>query len=146
MESHKVESLLEKYFEAETSVAEEQQLQEYFNSDGVAQHLMQYKGMFCYYSVARQEKPEQQVPLKPAKPRAEWLSWAASAAVLLGVGSFLYFNSQRPQDLGTFDDPAQAFAETQKALELLSGNVNKGFESVNYVGEYEATKQIVFAH
>ena len=119
-------------------------MQEYFSSEGVAQHLMQYKDMFCFYSVARQEKPERQMPLQPAKQRAEWLSWAASVAVLLGVGTFLYFNNQGPQDLGTYDDPALAFAETQKALDLLSGNVNKGFESIHYVGEYEAAKSIVF--
>ncbi len=145
MESHKIETLLEKYFEAETTIAEEKQLQEYFNSEGVAQHLMQYKDMFCFYSVARQEKPERQVPLKPAKRHAGWLSLAASVVVLLGVGTFLYFNEQGSQDLGTYNDPDVAFAETQKALELLSGNVNKGFESVHYVGEYEATKEIVFA-
>ncbi len=38
-----------------------------------------------------------------------------------------------------------AFRETQKALALLSGNVNKGLESVKYVDELETAKEKIFA-
>ncbi len=39
----KIEQLLEKYFEAETSIAEENELRVYFSSQDVAQHLQQYQ-------------------------------------------------------------------------------------------------------
>lgn len=49
-----------------------------------------------------------------------------------------------PQDLGTCKTPEQAYIETQKALELLSVNINSGMESVEYIKEYETTKNKIF--
>ncbi len=37
MELNKIEEILEKYFQGETSIAEENQLKEYFSSSNVAQ-------------------------------------------------------------------------------------------------------------
>ena len=48
------------------------------------------------------------------------------------------------QDLGTFDDPEVAFAETQKALEMVSENVNEGVKSIEYVHEYNHTTKTIF--
>ena len=39
MELSKIEFLVEKYLEAETSIAEEKELQLYFSAPNVAQHL-----------------------------------------------------------------------------------------------------------
>lgn len=146
MELHKIETLLEKYFEGETSIAEENQLQEYFSSPDVAQHLVQYRPMFGYFSKAREQQFEQTLPLQPRKRKVvAWLSVAASVVVLLGVGTFAYNNMQSaPEDLGTYDDPEVAFRETQKALDMLAGHVNTGVESVAYINEYEESKNLVF--
>ena len=142
MELHKIELLLEKYFQGETSIAEEKELRLYFTSPGVAQHLEQYKPMFDYFTNARSETFDQQIPLKSNKRYAGWLSIAASAVVLLGVA--FAWNQNQAEDLGTYDNPEVAFRETQKALSLLSGNVNKGVESVKYVAEYENSKNLIF--
>lgn len=147
MELHKIETLLEKYFEGETSIAEEKELQNYFSSPDVAQHLEQYKPMFGYYSVAREQQFEQNVPLQSKKrKRLAWLSVAASVVVLIGAGTFAYLNYGHPQnhDLGTYDSPEEAFRETQKALAMLSGHVNTGVEGVRYLEEYESAKERVF--
>ncbi|SCY66260.1 hypothetical protein [Flavobacterium caeni] len=144
MESDKIEQLLEKYFEGETTTAQEKQLQDYFSGD-VPAHLEQYKPMFGYFSLAREQQFEQTVPLQSGKrKRVAWLSVAASVVVLVGVGTFAYFNQTQPQDLGTYDSPEEAFRETQKALALLSSHVNTGVESVQYMQTFEATKDRVF--
>ncbi len=144
MELDKTEQLLEKYFEGQTSSAEEEQLEQFFSGD-VPAHLEQYKPMFGYFSFARQQQFEQSVPLQTKKrSRVAWLSVAASVAVLAGVGTFAYFNQTQPQDLGTYDSPEEAFRETQKALALLSDHVNTGVQSVQYIQTYEATKDRVF--
>jgi hypothetical protein len=143
MELHNIETLLEKYFQGETSIAEENQLKDYFASVDVAQHLQQYKPMFAYFTFAKDEKSNVQMPLQTKKrSNVAWLSVAASVVVLIGVG-LTWLNSQ-PQDLGTYDNPEIAFRETQKALALLSGNVNKGIESMQYVETYENAKDQVF--
>ncbi len=55
MELDRIERLLEKYFEAETTEAEEQVLRDYFTGDSVAEHLEQYSAMFSFFSSAKQE-------------------------------------------------------------------------------------------
>ena len=143
MELHKIESLLEKYFQGETSIAEENQLRDYFSSEDVAQHLQQYQPMFQYFGFASQEKSAKQIPLQSKRRNVAWLSVAASVVVMLGVG-FAWFSNNQQEDLGTYDNPEIAFRETQKALSLLSGNVNKGIESMEYVETYENAKRSVF--
>ncbi len=143
MELHKIEILIEKYFEAETSIAEEKLLRDYFASSDVAQHLERYRPMFSYFSEAREVVSEQ----KMAGPRRQfrWVSVAASVAVLLGVGTFAYINTtQSNAELGTYSDPEQAFRQTHQALELLSTQVNKGVESVQYIEEFDAAKERIF--
>ena len=147
MESHKIDTLLEKYFEGETTIAEEKELQSYFSGSDVAQHLEQYRPMFGYFTQAREQQFERAVPLHPRKRKAvAWLSVAASVAVLIGIGTFAYNNMQNQpkQDLGTYDDPEVAFRETQKALDMLAAHVNTGVESVGYINEYEQSKDLVF--
>lgn len=146
MESHKIDHLLEKYFEGETSIAEENELRTYFSSPNVAPPHEQYKPLFGYFSFAKEQQFERTVPLHSKKRKiVAWLSVAASIVVLVGVGTFAYFNgSAQSQDLGTYDSPEEAFRETQKALAMLSDHVNTGVESVQYIQTYEATKDRVF--
>ena len=154
----RIENLLEKYFEAETSIAEEKELKEYFASSDVAQHLEQYKPIFGYAVQAKKEqfsfapfgfqpRVPVRIPLDTIKRKpVVWLSVAASVAVLLGVGLFTlnHYNQPKSEDLGTYDDPEVAFRETQKALAMISESVNKGIGSMNYLNEYEQSKNRIF--
>lgn len=147
MEFNKIEILLEKYFEGETSIAEENELKDYFSSPNVAQHLEQYQSLFGYFSVAKDQKFAHEVPLHSKKRKVAWLSIAASVVVLLGIGTYAYFNAnvvRENQELGTYDDPKVAFEATQKALAMLSSHVNVGVESVQYIQVYEETKNKAF--
>ena len=147
MELDKIEIILEKYFDGETSIAEEKELKDYFTSSNVAQHLEQYQPLFGYFSQAKQEQYKAVVPLKTEKRIiASWISIAAAVVVLLGVGTFTYmnYNVKKSQDYGTYDDPEVAFRETQKALALISEHVNTGIESVGYINEYEQSKNKIF--
>jgi hypothetical protein len=143
----RIEKLLEKYFEAETSIAEEKELKDYFASSDVAQHLELYKPLFGYAVQAKQEQFTAMIPLKTKKRnRVVWLSVAASVAVLLGVGLFTFNNppASKSNDYGTTDDPEVAFRETQKALAMISEHVNKGIGSMGYLNEYEQSKNKIF--
>lgn len=152
MELGRIEILIEKYFQGVTSIAEENELRNYFSSPNVAQHLEHYKPMFGYFALAKEQEFKQEIPLKSKKPKVVWLSIAASVVVLLGIGTYVYYNYENAKvnrelanrDLGTYDDPEVAFKETQKALALLSNHVNVGIESVQYIQEYETAKDKVF--
>lgn len=143
----RIEQLLEKYFEAETSISEEKQLKEYFSSSDIAPHLEQYKSIFSYAVQEKQEQFRATISLTPKKRKnVVWISIAASVMVLLGVSvvTFNNHNQLKPDDLGTYDDPEVAFKETQKALAMISEHVNKGIGSMNYINEYEQSKNKIF--
>jgi hypothetical protein len=145
MELDKIETVLEKYFQGETSIAEEKELRVYFSSSDVAQHLEHYKPMFVYFGVEKEQKFEKKMPLLAKKRYVVWLSIAASIVVLFGVITFVFTGDKvMSKELGTYDDPEVALKETQKALAMLSGHVNVGIESVTYIKEYENTKNKVF--
>ena len=145
MESNRIEILLEKYFQGETSSAEELELKKYFSSADVEQHLEHYTSLFVYFSEAKEQKSSQELPLKTKKRNVMWLSIAASVLVLLGISIFTYFHSPtETEDLGTYENPEAAFEATQKALALLSENVNVGIESVEYINEYQYSKDLIF--
>jgi len=106
--------------------------------------------MFGYFSQVKEQKSTQEIPLQTKKRNVAWLSIAASAVLLLGIGTFFYVSQKTAtpvvaqSELGTYDNPEEALAATQKALALLSNNVNVGIESVQYVKEYEQSKNKIF--
>jgi CHASE3 domain sensor protein len=163
MEFSKIEELLEKYFEGETSITEEKELKNYFSSPNVAKHLEQYKPLFGYFEMAKEQtfarevsRIEEELQVSNGmleldntnkKRKIAWLSIAASVVVLLGVGTYTYFNInavKENHELGTYDDPEEALEATQKALAMLSDNVNVGIEGVQYLQVYEVTKNKAF--
>jgi hypothetical protein len=146
MELKLVEQLLEKYFQGETTIAEEKQLKAYFSSNDVAPHLAKYQSLFGYFETQKGTQFEQKLPLQPRKQNTvKWMGIAASFVVLFGWATF-YFSTPEPKqdDLGTYDNPEEAFAATQKALLMVSEQVNIGMESVVYLEEYEKTKKTIF--
>ncbi|MFM2212780.1 MAG: hypothetical protein RL427_43 [Bacteroidota bacterium] len=142
-----IEKLVTKYFEAETSIAEEKELKAYFSSSDVAPHLEQYKSLFGYAVHAKQEQYIASVPLKNKKGAGMYgLSIAATVIVLLGVSLFTFNQNKQPDaaDLGTYNDPEVALKETQKALAMISEHVNKGIGSMSYLAVYEQSKNRIF--
>jgi hypothetical protein len=66
--------------------------------------------------------------------------------IISAVGFFTVSScgSSQKEELGTFDDPEIALIETKKVLSALSENLNKGYESVHQIKEYEVTKNKIF--
>ncbi|WP_457616945.1 hypothetical protein [Lutibacter sp.] len=118
MELANIEKLLEKYLNAETTLAEENDLKNYFLSDNVAPHLLEYKSLFEYFSISKSERYTKTIHLKSQKKKWKWLSVAASLVLIVSVYSIKQANDRRIAE--------KAYADTQKAFNLLSTNLNKG--------------------
>ena len=136
MELDNIEKLLEKYFEATATVAEERVLRDYFSADGVAPHLQKYSGMFAYYSTARTERYTGQVPLKTRKNLSRWISVAAVGLLLFGIYLGKGYQEQKEAEF--------AYNQTKEALRLLAENLDRGTEKVAYLNEFETTKQKIY--
>jgi hypothetical protein len=146
MELKLVEQLLEQYFQGTTTIAEEKQLKTYFSSNDVAPHLAKYQALFGYFETQKEIHFDQKLPLQPRKQNTvKWMGIAASFVVLFGWATF-YFSTPEPKqdDLGTYDNPEEAYAATQKALLMVAEQVNVGMESVSHLNEYEKTKKSIF--
>jgi hypothetical protein len=140
MELGNIEKLLDKYFEAKTTVAEENLLREYFTGEKVAPHLEQYSPLFGYLSQAKEERFTKQVPLKPRMYHYRWISVAA--AVILAFG--IFFGPEQYQDYQEQKQAEIAYNETRKALSLLASNLERGTTKVAYLNEFEQTKQKIY--
>jgi len=144
MELKLVEILVNKYLEGTSSIAEEKQLKAYFSSNEIASHLVQYKPLFSYFENQKEERFTKALPLQAKKQSyVRWIGVAAAIVVLFGTISYFY-NENSKQDLGTYSSPEEAFVGTQKALEMLSEEVNHGVEGVSILKEYEKTKKTIF--
>lgn len=144
MESRVIESLLDKYFEAETSGAEEAQLKSYFTSGEVAPHLQQYIPVFCYFEQAGKENLTKEVTYAPKNIFEEsrrkvysWVAIAASIVILLGV---VVQQENQVSEYGTYEDPELAMQKTMEALEMMSVYMNSGTDELGYIEEFNSTK------
>ncbi len=140
MELHNIEELLEKYFEATATIAEEETLRAYFSQENVAAHLEQYKPMFVYFSIAKDEKYSKKLPLKPKRNYTKWVSVAAVVAIAFSF----YFGNLYQQHLEEQKEAQYAYNETKKALDLLAQNFSRGTQKVAYLNEFEQAKQKLY--
>lgn len=140
MELAKIESLLEAYFEGNTSLSEEAQLRAYFKQGPVAAHLQQYEPLFKGLEKARGEVSQREIvlPQKPSfKVKNIWYGIAASAVVALFVANYMFSEPSLSQDQ---KEALTALRESKKAMFLLSENFNKGAEQLALVNQFTETK------
>ncbi|MFN0729344.1 hypothetical protein [Polaribacter gochangensis] len=136
MELSKIEQLLEKYLNAETTLQEETTLKNYFSSGNVASHLQEYESMFGYFAISKAETSVKPIQLNTKKTNWKWLSVAASVALLFSV----YIGNSYVQE-----QKAKAqFAQVKEALKMISTNLNKGNEAVASLYVYEDAVNKIF--
>ena len=138
MASDRIEKLLEQYFEATTSTAEEKELRVYFNSDEVAPQLEQYRPLFQYLNAAKEERYMGAVTITRRRYNYRWISVAAVAVLAFGIYFGKSYQEQREAEY--------AYQETRKALALLAENLDKGNKKLAYINEFEKTKQKIYKH
>ncbi|MBN9384368.1 MAG: hypothetical protein J0H74_26685 [Chitinophagaceae bacterium] len=134
--------LLEKYWQAETTVEEEKELAEYFRGPGVPPEWESYRELFSFFEEKAQIKPSPELEgriMESIRPRHHMVWWAAAAAIVLMLGLEPLFR-HAPERVhveqpglvmtDTYDDPEQALAAVQKALFTVSKKMNKGLHPI----------------
>jgi len=142
MELNKLESLLKKYEEGNTGLAEEKQLQDYFSSEEIPDHLQSYKLIFAYSAQEKNRTYQGKIQLTSKKGQYFFIGIAAS--ILLAIGIFAWQDNIReeiPQhNLGTIEDPQEAYQKTKEALQMVTEVFNSGREDLEYLSEFNKTK------
>ena len=125
-----IDHLLNKYWDAETSLEEEQILHEYFNSAQVAENHKQFEVLFNVFETERSIKLKKTLEKPTSKNniiRLRTIGIAASILLAIGV---LFLNKDTPKvsniNVVSIETPEEALAYTREALALVSGNLTKG--------------------
>ena len=150
MELDRIDILLKKYDAAETSLAEEQELQEYFDSGQVAQRHKAYQLMFSFSAFSRKETTDVTPQLKPEKrkSRLKPQSWMYAAAMIALIFSIFFFKNQdsslNSENLGQLTEEEMAYQQTKQTLQMISKLMNEGKEDLKYLKEFSnPTEKII---
>ena len=146
-----IEALLERYYDAQTSEAEEQRLKDFFLHEEVPAHLQAEKEMFLQLQATDvpeglEERLSQSIDRWNKKHRTLRLQWigsiAASLLLLFGAGWYL----QEPPRKDTCATPEEAYMEAQKALVLFSTALNKGMKQMDVLQETTERVEKIFTY
>jgi len=157
MITRKIETLLEKFYEGDTSIYEEEQLRDFFLCHELPPHLKKHKHLFSFFENGKKDIPSPKleekimaiiseesednqqndptpeagkvIPLKPDRKRLVYsLSIAASIILIAALTITLRLNFfNTEQPYGTITDPELAYAETRNAMNMITGKMKTGF-------------------
>lgn len=156
MELQDINILLKKYFEAETTLEEENELITYFNSENVADELKMYISIFSGLKELSVHEDQQlgddlmnyileSEHKDKLKYRWMWQVVTGVAASVILVMLAVNFYSSQNQWKDTFKDPNQAYSEAAKTLEFVAGKYNKGLAQLKPIGKVESATDPYFS-
>lgn len=142
MELNKIEALIAKYEEGNTSLAEEKLLQEFFTTGDVPPHLWEYRMIFGYTKKERNAIYTNDIKVSSSKRILSFVGIAASIILAIGIFASLEFGQQQElsqQNLGTIEDPQEAYMKTKEALDMVARVLNSSTQELQYVEEFNNT-------
>ncbi|MFC3879001.1 hypothetical protein ACFOSV_02380 [Algoriphagus namhaensis] len=135
---NRIRELLQKYWEAETSLDEERELRELLQSaDGFKEEKALFQGLGQWSQL--EPKLEKPAKTKVRRITPVWLNWAASLLILI---STVWIWQSREQQKAE----EQAYQEVMMALSMIQTNLAKGKESMKAMDDlkYLNTTQQIF--
>lgn len=124
---NRIEELLEKYWNAETSLAEEQELKNLLSqTEGYEEEKEMFLGIAGLASI---EPENLSFPkAKVSKLNSSWLNWAASIAIFAGSFYGWRVYEQKQAEKEAFDQVMMAFA-------LIQNNLSKGQDQLEVMND-----------
>ncbi len=152
MNTLKIEKLLEKFYNGETTLQEEQELRQYFCGENIPPHLRSvYSQFFCIEKSKEEDTLDDSFDdevlgkLKEGdsdyiriKRKSLFYSVAGIAAtILILISVFTKFNPFSNKIESTLSNPEVAYNEAKKILLYVSGNLNKGTDQLNTLAKFD---------
>lgn len=139
MKTEEVKVLLQRYFEGESTDADERRLEAYFRSGEIDAEVAEYAEFFGGISelaaIADDPAIEDEVMdyilenehREKTRYRSMWkIVTGIAASVIIVLGGFLFYQEQNKTLKDTFSNPNDAYAYATHTLEFVSGKYNKG--------------------
>jgi hypothetical protein len=160
MDSNRINELLRKYWNCETSLEEEAELREYFKSANIPEEQRDTAPLFQYFEENKKKSLNDisfdgQVMEKIRTPNKQGqvarlvyntMRIAAGLGVVLAATWFIRneIRSSAPAEVvDTYDDPKMAFEETKKALMMISKSFGTAEEQAKKINLFnEAQEEI----
>jgi hypothetical protein len=129
MENERIKQLLEQYWQCETSLEDEQVLQEFFSGNTVPEELKVYISLFAWKEKQKNRVADKNRIAVPKKSIAvdfyPALRIAATVLVIitLGIGFYTHYHQEKLMDKmfsETFTDPEDAVKETGEVIAKVS--------------------------
>lgn len=156
MDSNRLDELLKKYWDCETSLEEEQELRAFFSESKVPE---QHKGaapLFRYFNESKKKSLKDDAvenrvlqTVRPAKGKLVRLfvnSMRIAAGIAVLMVAFVVIRNEirktTPQEIvDTFDDPQLAFEETKKALRLISQGIGQAETEARKINMFNEARE-----
>lgn len=146
-EYNHIEELLERYYNAQTTEAEEQRLKDFFVHEEVPAHLLAEKEMFLQLHIPegleerltqqidQWEKQEHRMSKGHRNFRLQWIGGIAASLMLLFSAGWYLYEPMPATRQDTCSTPEEAYIHAEKALVMLSTALNKGMEKMETIQE-----------
>ena len=153
MDLKRIEELLDKYYNGETTLAEEKVLKDFFNQESVPAKLKEQQMQFRFYANAQTEgigDPLEERLASIHKTKARIIPFfnysnrfkaisaiAAGLLLIIGVSLLLVrdtlFNNKG--NCGTYNVPMTAYVQTKRALLLVASKLNTGNRNLTKISK-----------
>lgn len=157
MDSKRIEELLNKYWNCESSLEEEQQLREYFRGREIPEQLKETASLFRYFDINKKKTltdvsfdRDVLVRIRPKGKMSSMVfnAMRIAAGISVLVVAFWFVKNEvrksTPQEVvDTYNDPKLAFEETKKALMMISKSFGTAEEQARKINMFnEAQEEI----
>ena len=143
MELNKIERLLSRYEEGETTLAEEKELRKYFSQEEIPEHLEAYALLFKFQSQQIKTTFTENEPIELERKNYRF-AWTSIAAVIIVALGLFYFNQSQPSltttEMSSVTEQEQALEKTKQTLKMVSAIMNEGTSDLVYLQEFNKTK------
>lgn len=149
MSSQRIEKILERYFNGESSLSEERSLREFFLKEELPPHLADLKEQFRLYEEESSvvlpdnfddtlfEEIEKQDRSKKASRRMViYYIASVAASILIVLTIFIRFDPLMRSNSGNSAEAEQAFAEASRVLYFVSDKFMQGADPLNKVTRF----------
>jgi hypothetical protein len=155
----RINNLLEKYWEGETNLEEENVLKSYFQNGAIDPEHQAFAPLFAYYNDQHKiqyslpvaddiiRKSKNITPVFSLPSAKKWIYAIAAVFGLILASWFLFKPSDTSVSANAYvneiEDPEEAYRVTMEALAMVSGKLNKGTESIS-IGMENVNKANIF--